>query len=70
MESMSRFGNSLTERTSTKSVLRFKRWTGRAPKTASIDRIDVAKTTTSGCSSQKSLMSLKNDTPILSASTL
>ena len=57
--SMRRLGKAFTESTSTKRVLRFRRCTGRAPTTPSSDRMEGAKTTTSGCSSQKSLASLK-----------
>ena len=64
---MSRFGNSLTESTSTKSVLRRKRCTGRLLRTASRDRMLLARMTTSGCSSQKSLASVKKDTPSAAA---
>ena len=65
--SMRRLGNSLTLSTSTKSVLRRSRCTGSPASTASADRMDVASTTTSGCSSQKSLASPKNATPSAAA---
>ena len=58
-----RFGNSLTDKTSTNSVLRFSRCTGKLFKTASVERIDEARMTTSGCSSAKSSASWKKWTP-------
>lgn len=48
------FGNSLTERTSTKSVLRRRRWKGKDLRTDSVERIEVQRRTTSGCCSQRS----------------
>lgn len=55
--------NSLTERTSTKSVLRLSLCIGSDVSTASVDRMDVHSRTTSGCSSQKSFASLPRITP-------
>ena len=51
-------GNSFTDNTSTKSVLRFSLWNGMDFNTLWVDKIEVAIRTTSGCSSQKSSMSL------------
>jgi len=55
--------NSLTERTSTKSVLRLSLCIGSDVNTASVDRMDVHSRTTSGCSSQKSFASLPPHKP-------
>ena len=54
-----RFGNSFTDSTSTNRVLRLSRCTGRLFNTASVDRMDDASMTTSGCSSAKSSASWK-----------
>ena len=58
-----RFGNSFTDSTSTNRVLRLSRCTGRLLSTASVDRMDDASMTTSGCSSAKSSASWKKWTP-------
>ncbi|KAF8094505.1 hypothetical protein N665_0360s0012 [Sinapis alba] len=58
------FGNSLTERTSTKSVLRRRRWKGNDLRTDSVERIDVQRRTTSGCCSQRSCGLWKKRAPI------
>ena len=55
--SSNRFGNSLTDSTSTNNVFRLNRCTGSSRNTASVESIAVHRTTTSGCSSQKSLAS-------------
>jgi ribosomal protein L37AE/L43A len=57
------FGNSFTESTSTKRVFLRKRCIGSARRTASVERIEVHNTITSGCSSQKSSASLHSNDP-------
>ena len=57
------FGNSLTERTSTKRVLRLSRCRGRDWRTRSVEIMEVQRRITSGCSSQRSCGFVKNETP-------
>ena len=57
-------GNSLTERTSTKRVLRRRRWKGKDRRTDSVERMEVQRRTTSGCCSQRSWGLWKKRAPI------
>ncbi|KAL1322409.1 hypothetical protein AAHE18_14G193500 [Arachis hypogaea] len=56
-------GNSLTERTSTKGVLRLRRWRGSMRSTRSVEIMEEQRRITSGCSSHRSLGFWKNNTP-------
>jgi hypothetical protein len=61
--SIRRFGNSLTESTSTKRVERLKRCRGRPSRTARAERMEQQRSTTSGCCSAKSSTSGWNVAP-------